>query len=112
VMKDAFLFAEVEGGDLLAAGQGSRADIIVQPFLSSLTEDRIVEIWKERMCVAEGKWKWVKFHKAEKRVGGSQWYMDEEFDSRFGFDIVGGLNLGEVREWSMRSLIQFWMALQ
>ncbi len=23
--------------------------------------------------------------------------MDEEFDSRFGFDIVGGLNLEEVR---------------
>ncbi len=38
----------------------------------------------------------MKLQKAEKRVSGSHWYVDEDFD-QFGFDIVGGLDLEEVR---------------
>ncbi len=47
------------------------------------------------MSVSEGKQKWVKLQKAEMRVSGNHWYMDEDFDG-FGFDVVGGLNLEEV----------------
>jgi hypothetical protein len=43
-----------------------------------------------------GSRKGVKFQKAERRVYRSHWDMDEEFDA-FGLDIVGDLNLKEIK---------------
>ncbi len=48
------------------------------------------------MGVGEGEQKGVELQEAEEGVSGGHWYMDEEFDS-FGFNIVRGFNLEEVR---------------